>query len=211
MTDSIFDYYNSDNSEPIVPNLTECNDPIFCENVNSNDSEPIVLKSNTTLKNTTKILYKTDGSPNKVRAVTFLILYVPQLILSLILVIDVTNKASWRILRDQPSLILMAVFTHFTCARVNTCCGSTDIRVKISKVHTIMNIIVSMISYIVVFITAHLLLDGDDWGWDLEGAHTSILSQLMIVSVPFIVLGIFSTLGWHDEENFYYYTFHICF
>ena len=144
--------------------------------------------------NETMSFYKTDGSPNSVRAVTFLILYVPQLILSLVMVIDVTNKDSWKILLDQPSVILMAVFTHFTCARMNIGCGSMDVRVKVSKFHTILNMIVSVISYIIVFITAHLLLDDEDWGWDLEGMHASILSQLFL-AVPFIVMGVATTLG----------------
>lgn len=155
------------------PECQDCNQAISCE-----------LMS----------FYKTDGSPNSVRAVIFLILYVPQLILSLVMVIDVTNKDSWKILLDQPSVILMAVFTHFTCARMNSGCGSTDVRVKVSKFHTILNIIVSVISYIIVFITAHLLLDDEDWGWDLEGMHASILSQLFL-AVPFIVMGVATTLG----------------
>ena len=63
----------------------------------------------------------------------------------------------------------------------------------IDKFFTIINIVLSIISYVIVFITAHFLLDSEDWGWHLTGEDASILSQLL-ATVPLILFGMIFTI-----------------
>ena len=162
------------------------------ENFQKGDTENVINETRT--ENILKL--KTHGSPLEQKVGTFLILFVPQFILALVLVIDVRSGASWKILIEQPSLLLMPVFTHFTFARLKLgCCQNdeTDNRIVIDKFFTIINIVLSIISYVIVFITAHFLLDSEDWGWHLTGEDASILSQLL-ATVPLILFGMIFTI-----------------
>ena len=180
--------------------ISDNNMPVHNENVSQNNEVSNVNVTDENVDNGTRteniLKLKTHGSPLEVKLGTVLILYVPQLILALVVVIDVRSGASWRTLMEQPSLILMPVFTHFTFARINLggCQNDeTDNRIMISKFFTIINIVLSIISHVFVFTAAHFLLDSEDWGWHLTGEEASILSQLL-ASVPLIVSGIIFTM-----------------
>ena len=177
-----------------LPDYSDINNDIF----ETPDFEDITdnVSYNNTGNTTIDTLKKTHGSSRQVKIITFSILYMPQFILAMVLVLNVKSRASWRVLLEQPSLVLMAVFTYFTCSRINSGCGGqSDDRLKIDKVFTIINMVVSNVSYILVFIIAHVLLDSDDWGWAFSGFHSSILAQLLVFTLPFIILGNIFTIN----------------
>ena len=89
-----------------------------------------------------------------------MIMYSATLIIVIIITIDIRNKQSWKIFLQQPSLILLPVFTFFTFAKIKqSCCDERDIRVKISPVLTIFNIL----SNIIVIIYSCSRLDSESF------------------------------------------------
>ena len=65
-------------------------------------------------------------------------LYVPNLVFALWSSLG-AKKSSWKIVIQDPSIILLPTFTFFTFAKMNTFCGNRDIRVKFSPLYTWIN------------------------------------------------------------------------
>ena len=81
------------------------------------------------------------------------ILFLPQLLLSLVTTLNFRDKSSLKILYRHPSLFILPTVTFFTFSRLDIgccCCCSENNRVSFSKKFTWLNIAVSTIGYLVL-------------------------------------------------------------
>ena len=113
-------------------------------------------------------------------AITFAILYLPQLFLAFSSTVDLTKKNSLKILISHPSLLLLPMFTFFTFSKLQ-CCG--DRRVKFSKRFTLINIAISVAGIITCLV----------WNSDQLVAIKTFTITLVITSAT-TILGILSTV-----------------
>jgi len=82
-------------------------------------------------------------------AITMLLLFLPQFLLSFFSTLNFLNKSSLRILYRHPSLIILPTVTFFTFSRLNIGCGSENNRVSFSTKFTYVNIVVTTVGYVV--------------------------------------------------------------
>ena len=77
-----------------------------------------------------------------------LILFLPQLLLSLFSTLDFQDKSSLKIFYRQPSLLILPIVTFFSFSRLNIGCCSENNKVTFSKKFNYINIVVTTVSYV---------------------------------------------------------------
>ena len=87
---------------------------------------------------------------------TFLLLFLPGLVLGLVLVLDRRTVAVvWR----HPHLLLMPAFTYFTFSRRQVALSSRDSRVQLSLRYSGLNMVLSCLAFLAVFALVLLMFD----------------------------------------------------
>ena len=87
---------------------------------------------------------------------TFLLLFLPGLVLGLVLVLDRRTVAVvWR----HPHLLLMPAFTYFTFSRRQVALSSRDSRVQLSLRYSGLNMVLSCLAFLAVFALVLIMFD----------------------------------------------------
>ena len=87
---------------------------------------------------------------------TFLLLFLPGLLLGLALVLDRRTVAVvWR----HPSLLLLPAFTYFTFSRRQVALRSRDSRIQFSLRYSGLNMLLSSLAFLAVFALVLLMFD----------------------------------------------------